>query len=387
MAYGLLEIYDAYASLARIEEFLVSDENLSLNSFDHDFNSGGDNDRNRPSLKRDNRIDHSEENQGISEPVNMKGMKEPTILRVTGLSKRQTKREDEFILQDIEFTAQSGSLTVITGPVGSGKSTLLSAIAGELQDSTAEQISYKGTLVFVPQTAWIFSGTIRENVLFGEAFYESKYTRIVDACALKEDIQHFPDCDQTIVGERGEVLSGGQRARVSLARAVYADADLYLLDDPLSAVDLKVSKHIFEKCIKGLLDQKTRLITSHQEQHIREADNVIVLCKGHVLGQGSFTELNEKGILNTTVDPLYIKLGEDKPENSTDWENDEKNEAFDSFGRFASQTDEAQGLQISEGDHAVGVVSSRLYWNYFRSGLSSFMILAVTCLCIITQGK
>ena len=333
-------------------------------------------------------MDHPRERQGIPVPVNMKDMKNTTILRVTGLSKKQAKREDEYILQDIEFAAQSGSLTVITGPVGSGKSTLLSAIADELQDSTAEEISYKGTLVFVPQTAWIFSATIRENILFGEAYDEAKYIRIIDACVLKEDIQHFPDGDETIVGERGEVLSGGQRARVSLARAVYAeDADLYLLDDPLSAVDFKVGKYIFETCLIGLLGQKTRLITSHQEQHMQEADNVIALCKGRVLGQGSFTDLKEKGILNTTVDPLYKKLGEDKPENSTDWEKDEKDEVSDSFGRIAFETDEAQGLQISEEDRVIGMLSSKLYWNYFRSGLSSLMISAVTGFCIFTQGK
>ena len=383
VAYGLLELYDAYASLARIENFLVSDENLSLNC---DFKSGSDNDRSLLSLKTNDRMDLPVENQAISLPGNMKDLKKTTILRVTGLTKKQTKRENEFILQDVEFTAQSASLTVITGPVGSGKSTLLSAIAGEFEDST-EQISYKGALVFVPQIAWIFSGTIRENILFGEAYDEAKYARIIDACALNLDIQQFPDCDQTIVGERGEVLSGGQRARVSLARAVYADADLYLLDDPLSAVDFKVSKHIFEKCVKGLLGQKTRLITSHQEQHMREANNVIVLHKGQVLGQGSFTELKEKFILNKTVDPLYKKLGENKPKNSTDWENDEKDEASDSFGRIAPQTDEAQGLQISEEDRVIGVVSSEHYWNYFRSGLSSLTMLAIGCLCIISQGK
>ena len=204
---------------------------------------------------------------------------------------------------------------------------------------------------------------------------------------LNEDIQQFPDCDQTIVGERGEVLNGGQRARVSLARAVYADADLYLLDDPLSAVDFKVSKHIFVKCVKGLLGQKTQLLTSHQEQHMQEANNVIALCKGRVLGQGSFTELKEKFILNKTVDLLYKKLGENEPKNSTDWENDEKDKASDSFGRIAPKTDEAQGLQISEEDRVIGVVSSELYWNYFRSGLSSVTILAIACLCIINQGK
>ena len=369
LAYGLLETYDTSASLARIEEF------LSLNCFDPRADSEAD--KSVVIFKRNNQIDHLEE---------IGDVKNSTILHVSRLTKKQTKREDEFILQDIEFTAHSGSLTVITGPVGSGKSTLLSVMSGELQDSSGT-ISYDGTLVYVPQLAWVFSGTIRENILFGEPYDEAKYTRIVDACALKEDIQQFPDCDQTVVGERGEVLSGGQRARVSLARAVYADVDLYLLDDPLSAVDFKVGQQIFEKCLKGLLGHKTLVITSHQEQHMQEADNVIMLYKGRVLGTGSFTELKAKGILNATVDPLYKKLGENNSQNSTDRENEEKVEDIGNFGRIVSQTNEAHGLQMLEEDRVIGVVSSNTYWNYFRSGVSCPVIVAVICLCVITQGK
>jgi len=238
-------------------------------------------------------------------------MKKPMTLHVRGLTKKQLKSEHEFVLQDIDFAAKSGSLTVITGPVGSGKSTLLAAISGEIP-KTSGTITCKETLVYVPQLAWVFSGTIKENILFGEPFDEAKYNRIIEACALAEDMQQFPNCDQTVVGERGEVLSGGQRARVSLARAVYADVDIYLLDDPLSAVDLKAGQHIFEKCIKGLLGDKTCVLTSHQEQLMKEADNVIVLYKGRVLGKGSFTVLKEDGILNSTVDPLYTIMNENK---------------------------------------------------------------------------
>ena len=133
--------------------------------------------------------------------------------------KSKTHREDEFILQDINFFAPSKSLTVITGLVGSGKSTLLSAIAGEVLN-TSWIIDCQGSVIYLPQTAWVFSGTIKENILFGQPFEESKFERIIDVCALKEDFQRLPDGDQTVVGERGEVLSGGQQARVSLSRAV-----------------------------------------------------------------------------------------------------------------------------------------------------------------------
>ena len=119
--------------------------------------------------------------------------------------------------------------------------------------------------------------------------------------------------------------------------------------------------------------------------HMQEADNVIALYKGRILGKGSFTELKEKGILNTTVD--HTKLSQNKSKNSTDREVEEKGEDTGNFGRIASQTNEVQGLQILEEDRAIGVVSSKLYWNYFRSGVSCPVILLVICLCLITQGK
>ena len=377
LANALQQTFDAYASLARIEDFLLSDVVDSSSETDSSA-----------TLKTNKHSEHLTVNQHISTTSSTTA----TILRVSRLTKEHDKREDESILQDIEFTVQSGALAVITGPVGSGKSTLLSAIAGEVPDSSGE-ISCNGTLVYVPQAAWVFSGTVRENILFGEPYDETKYTRTIEACALTEDIQQFPDRDQTVVGERGAILSGGQRARVSLARAVYADADIYLLDDPLSAVDFKVGKHIFEKCIKGLLSHKTLVVTSHQELHMQDADEVIVLYKGRVLGKGNFTELKQTGILTKTIDPLFKKLGNNESEYNTNQEEEEEEEeeetdkVSDRFGKSQSNTTEDQGLQISEEDRAIGKVSSKLYWNYFRSGVSSLMLIALICLCLLTQGK
>ena len=386
LAYGFLDTYDAYASLGRIEEFLHL-ENLPVNCRDQAAVNDGNTDGSFLNVKGNGfQTVHRDELQDVSVSAQTSTNPKSATLRVKGLAKKQMKREEKHILQNVEFTAESGSLTVITGPVGSGKSTLLSAIAGEVPDISGT-ISSKGTLVYVPQIPWVFSGTIRENILFGESYDEFKYTRIVEACALTEDLRQFPDRDQTVVGEHGEVLSGGQRARVSLARAVYADADVYLLDDPLSAVDFKVSQQIFEKCFKGLLGHKTRAITSHQEYHMKAADHVIVLFKGRVLGRGNFTELNDKGILNTTVDPLYKTLNGNNSGKSFRVENEEEDEGSDSRGGIIPQTNEAKGLQISKEDRIIGVVSSKLYWKYFRSGVPSLVIIAVLCLCLVTQGK
>ncbi|XP_078347322.1 ATP-binding cassette sub-family C member 4-like [Oculina patagonica] len=372
---ALLQTYDAFASLRRIEDFLIL-ENLPVNSRDQS--------RKESSLTKvaSGLLDQQENIEGFNgDRVKYQG--KPSSLRVSNLTYKQVEREDEFILQDIEFSTESQSLTVITGPVGSGKSTLLSAIAGELLDVSGT-ITCQGTLVYVPQTAWVFFGTIRENILFGQPYDEQKYTRLIEACALTEDIQRFPDCDQTVVGERGEVLSGGQQARVSLARAVYADADLYLLDDPLSAVDFKVGQHIFEKCIKDLLGKKSRVLVSHQEQHMKEADEVIVLYKGRVLEKGSFTELQGKGILNTTVNPLYKAVWNDSKLNQEKAE--QKSKVGDSCERMMPLPNEAKGLEISQEDRTIGVVSSKFYWEYFRSGIHLSVIFAVICLCFLAQA-
>lgn len=207
---------------------------------------------------------------------------------------------------------------------------------------------------------------------------------MIQACALAYDIQHFPDGDKAVVGERGIALSGGQRARVSLARAVYADADLYLLDDPLSALDLNVGRHIFTNCIKGLLGQKTRLIASHHEQLMREADDVIVLLKGEILGKGSFDELKAKGLLNTTVDPLYKK---DKESSASLAEQGGEEEISDLCERTMPDANECKALHVSKEDCANGLVSTKLYWNYFRSGTPLPVIIAGICCCFITQGN
>ena len=362
VSYASIQTYDAYVSLTRIQEFLLLNNLNSTNTA----------------------VNHRGVREDMFSPGISTENQEVAILRVRNFNQHQLQNysKDESFQRDIDFTAKKGSLTVITGSVGSGKSTLLSAIAGEIPDQNWA-ITYNGTVVYVPQIAWIFSGTIRENILFGEQYEEWKYNRVIEACALTEDIEKFPDCDQTIVGERGVVLSGGQRARVSLARAVYAEGELYLLDDPLSAVDFKVANHIFRECIKGLLRQKTRLITSHQERVMREADNIIVLCKGQMLAKGSFTELKESGILNATRDLTYEKANE--IESVVGMENEDK----DNIPKMSDESvsHEVQGPHLSEEDRAIGAVSASLYWKYFRSGVPLLLIITGICWCLITQGK
>ncbi|OWK57673.1 Canalicular multispecific organic anion transporter 2 [Lonchura striata] len=195
-------------------------------------------------------------------------------------------------LKDINMLIPSGSLVAIVGHVGCGKSSLVSALLGEMEKLEGE-VAVKGSVAYVPQQAWIQNATLKDNILFGQAPNEEKYQDALEACALKTDLEVLPGGDQTEIGEKGINLSGGQRQRVSLARAVYSSSDIFLLDDPLSAVDSHVAKHIFDKVIgpDGVLKGKTRILVTHGISFLPQVDHIIVLVDGKISEMGSYQEL------------------------------------------------------------------------------------------------
>lgn len=141
---------------------------------------------------------------------------------------------------------EPGQLVIVIGSVGSGKTCLLYLLLREIEHVSGS-CTLSGSTSYAPQEAWCFGGSIKDNILMGSLFNELMYEEVIEVCGLRRDLQLFPDGDQTYVGEKGYTLSGGQKARVTLARAIYNQADVYLLDDPLSAVDPKVANHIFDK--------------------------------------------------------------------------------------------------------------------------------------------
>uniref|UniRef100_A0A8C1FGN5 Uncharacterized protein n=1 Tax=Cyprinus carpio carpio TaxID=630221 RepID=A0A8C1FGN5_CYPCA len=196
------------------------------------------------------------------------------------------------ILFSVSLDIKPGRLVAVVGAVGSGKTSLISALLGELH-SLKGRINIKGSVAFVPQQAWIQNATVMDNILFGSNLDEERYRSVVDACALGPDLDLLPGRDQTEIGEKGINLSGGQKQRVSLARAVYSSADVYLLDDPLSAVDSHVGKHLFERVIgpKGLLKDKTRILVTHGISFLPYVDEIVVLVNGVVSEVGSYDGL------------------------------------------------------------------------------------------------
>ncbi|XP_047290091.1 multidrug resistance-associated protein 1 isoform X6 [Homo sapiens] len=201
-------------------------------------------------------------------------------------------RSDPPTLNGITFSIPEGALVAVVGQVGCGKSSLLSALLAEM-DKVEGHVAIKGSVAYVPQQAWIQNDSLRENILFGCQLEEPYYRSVIQACALLPDLEILPSGDRTEIGEKGVNLSGGQKQRVSLARAVYSNADIYLFDDPLSAVDAHVGKHIFENVIgpKGMLKNKTRILVTHSMSYLPQVDVIIVMSGGKISEMGSYQEL------------------------------------------------------------------------------------------------
>ncbi|KYN17578.1 hypothetical protein ALC57_10155, partial [Trachymyrmex cornetzi] len=203
--------------------------------------------------------------------------------------------ERENTLQSINMKVRPGELIAVVGQVSAGKSSFLNVILKELRLQEGS-IKVNGKIAYASQEPWLFAGSVRQNILFGRKMDQVRYDRVTKVCQLKTDFNLLPYGDKTIVGERGISLSGGQCARINLARAVYADADIYLMDDPLSAVDAHVGKHMFEECIDKYLRGKTRILVTHQLQYLRDVVRIIVLKDGAIQAEGTYDELGSMGV-------------------------------------------------------------------------------------------
>nr|XP_020831713.1 cystic fibrosis transmembrane conductance regulator isoform X3 [Phascolarctos cinereus] len=194
------------------------------------------------------------------------------------------------VLKNINFKIEKGQLLAVAGSTGAGKTSLLMLIMGELQPSEGK-IKHSGRISFCSQFSWIMPGTIKENIIFGVSYDEYRYRSVIKACQLEEEISKFAEKDNTVLGEGGITLSGGQRARISLARAIYKDADLYLLDSPFGYLDVLTEKEIFESCVCELMANKTRILITSKMEHLKKADKILILHEGSCYFYGAFSEL------------------------------------------------------------------------------------------------
>ncbi|OAQ27391.1 P-loop containing nucleoside triphosphate hydrolase protein [Linnemannia elongata AG-77] len=220
---------------------------------------------------------------------------DPTLPLITieNASFSWTKRPTAIpTLRHIQLSVTRGSIMSVVGRVGQGKSSLLSAILGEMY-TLQGHVSIRGRVAYVPQHAWILNASVKDNILFGQPYDESRYLQILYSAGLEPDLAILPAGDMTEIGERGINLSGGQKQRVSLARAAYADADIYLLDDPLSAVDAHVDRHLWKRLLgpEGMLKDKTRILVTHGIHHLKEVDQIVLVKDGKVAERGTYDEL------------------------------------------------------------------------------------------------
>ena len=204
--------------------------------------------------------------------------------------------EDNLNLKNINILLKKGSLTAIIGKVGSGKSSLMSAFLGEM-NKVSGKVNIMDNVAYVPQQAWMQNASVKDNILFGNELQQTYYEQILDVCALRTDCKMLAGGDLTEIGEKGINLSGGQKQRISLARAVYSQADMFLLDDPLSAVDAHVGQHIFDKVIgrDGILQDKTRVLVTNSITFLRMVDYIILMEDGEICEEGTFEELLDSG--------------------------------------------------------------------------------------------
>ncbi|XDA80090.1 hypothetical protein R6Z07M_010050 [Ovis aries] len=284
-------------------------------------------------------------------------------------------------LQDLFLFARPGELLAVVGPVGAGKSSLLRAVLGELPPSQG-QVSVHGRIAYVPQQPWVFSGTVRSNILFGKKYEEDRYEEVIKACALGEDLQLLEDGDQTVIGDGGTPLSEGQKARVSLARAVYQNADIYLLDDPFSAVDVEVSRHLFEQCICQALREKITILVTHQWQYLKAASRILILKGGTIVQCGTYI-----GLLESGVDfDFLLKRNEEEP--SPDLESSTlKNESRPLMRGAAPELQDTENIEVTLPleDRLEGKVGIKTYNDYFTAGAKWFILIFLILVNIAAQ--
>lgn len=280
-------------------------------------------------------------------------------------------------LFNVNVSIARGKLIGVCGSIGSGKSSLISAICGDMKAQSGE-VQVNGRLALVTQQAWIYNDTFRENIIVGQKFDEELYRKVLRVCALESDIHLLAEGEMTEIGERGINLSGGQKQRVNLGRAVYSDRDIYLLDDPLSAVDSKVAKHIFNQCILGALSNKTVILVTHATHFLEKCDEIILMQNGKIAERGSHAELvARKG---EYFDMIGFDSTRDKSETEED-SGEKKDESVNDVKKEENEDKEGRGKLTTEESRATGSVSGKVYLTFIKESggwcIASIIFLAI----------
>uniref|UniRef100_A0A8C6CFI1 ATP-binding cassette sub-family C member 5 n=1 Tax=Moschus moschiferus TaxID=68415 RepID=A0A8C6CFI1_MOSMO len=295
-------------------------------------------------------------------------------------------------LYNIDLEIEEGKLVGICGSVGSGKTSLISSILGQMT-LLEGSIAVNGTFAYVAQQAWILNATLRDNILFGKEFDEERYNSVLNCCCLRPDLAILPHSDLTEIGERGANLSGGQRQRISLARALYSDRDIYILDDPLSALDAHVGNHIFNSAIQKHLKSKTVLFITHQLQYLADCDEVIFMKEGCITERGTHEELmNLNGDYATIFNNLLlgetppVEINSKKETSGSQKKTQEKGPKTGSVKKEkAVKPEEGQLVQVEE--KGQGSVPWSVYGVYIQAAGGPLAFLVILSLFMLNVGS
>ncbi|KAF8066642.1 multidrug resistance-associated ABC transporter [Lyophyllum atratum] len=293
------------------------------------------------------------------------------------------EEEERFELKNLKLSIPKGSFVAIVGRVGSGKSSVLQSLIGEMRKIKGEVV-FGGTIAYVPQAPWIRNATLRENVLFGREDDDQRFREIIKACHLDHDLEMLPHGERTEIGEKGINLSGGQKARVSLARAAYSGCDIVLLDDPLSAVDAYVGKGILDECLlAGPLSNRTRILVTHALHVLDKTDYIYVMEQGVITEQGTYEELmKDSAVFSSLMEEygsLEVKKGVVKLGGA------QEATAIVDLDQKAKKEVEAALMQAEERN--TGAVSWDIYKKYMRYGGGIFWAPIILILLALNEGS
>ncbi|XP_057321987.1 ATP-binding cassette sub-family C member 4-like isoform X1 [Microplitis mediator] len=407
---ALISCSEAVISAKRIEEFLLLEE----------------------ITKTQQDLANIIKSKDIINPVKLSSVKTPNAVRIELYKVSANWKVGQLppTLCEVTLNIKGRDLCALVGPVGSGKSSLLNLLLQELpigagivglyqfKNENSNEFKTKRrfiqdnpdmTISYASQSPWLFPGTVRENILFGLDYNYERYQEVIRVCSLLRDFEQLPDGDLTTVGERGASLSGGQRARVNLARAIYKQADLYLLDDPLSAVDARVGRHIFEECILEYLRGKTRILVTHQLSYLKQADTIGMIKHGHIKYQGTFGTLTKTSLeFNNLLNAMEKNDNASSADTTDDIDTNNLVEDKNSFLRFGKSrtsqvsvksqdsyqimpyreftTEEAESnAKVTSESMESGRLSNEVYYKYFHKGANICTIILLIIVYILSQ--
>ncbi|KAF3450334.1 hypothetical protein FNV43_RR06414 [Rhamnella rubrinervis] len=302
-------------------------------------------------------------------------------------------KEDKPTLSNINLDISAGSLVAVVGGTGEGKTSLISTMLGELPPVANASVIIRGAVAYVPQISWIFNATVRENILFGSAFEPARYQKAIDVTELQHDLDLLPGRDLTEIGERGVNISGGQKQRVSMARAVYSNSDVYIFDDPLSALDSHVAQQVFNNCIKQELQGKTRVLVTNQLHFLPQVDRIILVCDGMIKEDGTFDELSKNSKLFQKLMENAGKLEEQAVE--FDSENySQKSSIPASSGvvnnlhkdaSFSKKGNGRKSVLIKQEERETGVVSWNVLMRYKNALGGLWVVMILILFYVLTE--